>query len=369
MGKLEYNVEIQENTPFCMSNIFEFYKNKKILITGHTGFKGAWLSQILINAGAEVVGYSLEPPTNPNLYELIGLKNRMRSIIGDIRDFDNLLTIFSETQPEIVFHLAAQPIVLDSYNNPRSTFEINVMGTVNLLESVRMTQSVRSVVNITTDKVYKNNEWFWGYREDDLLGGYDPYSNSKSCSELVTASYIKSFFNHSFSPAISTARAGNVIGGGDFARNRIIPDCVRCVTESRTIEVRNPQSTRPYQHVLDALSAYLLIAQKQYEDKQYADSYNIGPDESGCMNTGDLVDLFCETWGQGAKWKKSDISGQLHESNFLRLDCSKIKNVLGWKPHWNISESMEMVCRFMKVWMNKGDILEEMDREINELGK
>ncbi len=349
-----------------MISDLDFYRNKRVLVTGHTGFKGTWLCRILINAGAEVTGYSLEPPTNPSLYELTGLSNQMTSVIGDIRDLNHLLEAFSEAQPEIVFHLAAQPIVRESYRDPRTTYETNVMGTVNLLECVRQTSSVRSVLNVTTDKVYKNNEWCWGYREDEPLDGFDPYSNSKSCSELVTHSYINSFFNRESSPAVSTARAGNVIGGGDFAADRIIPDCVRAIQAEKPIGVRNPFSTRPYQHVLEPLAAYLIIARKQMEDRAFAGFYNVGPDEEDCLTTGELVDLFCKTWGEGASWENQDEENAPHEATFLKLDCSKLKTTFGWKPRWHMQKCMEQVCWFEKVRLSGGDILEEMDREIKE---
>ena len=343
-----------------------FYSGKKVLVTGHTGFKGTWLCRMLVNAGAIVTGYSLEPPTNPSLFEMAGLEDKMTSIIGDIRDLDHLMKTFEQAQPEIVFHLAAQPIVRDSYKDPRYTYETNVMGTVNLLECVRKTSSVKSVLNVTTDKVYHNNEWCWGYREDEPLDGYDPYSNSKSCSELVTHSYINSFFDKVDSPAISTARAGNVIGGGDFANDRIIPDCVRAMKAKKVIGVRNPYSTRPYQHVLEPLAVYLTIAQKQYEDKKHAGFYNVGPDDCDCVTTGKLVDLFCTSWGEGARWENQAEANAPHEANFLKLDCSKIKATFGWKPRWHIAECMEMVCRFSKIWLNGGNIPAEMDQEIKE---
>lgn len=341
-----------------------FYSGKKVLVTGHTGFKGSWLCRVLVGAGADVTGYSLEPTTTPNLYELSGLDNIVTSVIGDIRDYDRLKKTFEETQPEIVFHLAAQPIVRESYKNPRYTYETNVMGTVNLMECVRLCDSVRSVVNVTTDKVYYNKEWCWGYREDEQLDGGDPYSNSKSCSELVTHSYIASFFSEDDSPAISTARAGNVIGGGDFAIDRIIPDCFRAVQDKKIICVRNPNSIRPYQHVLEPLAAYLLIAQKQYEDKTYAGYYNVGPDECDCLSTGELVDLFCSTWGNGAKWENISEKNAPHEANFLKLDCNKIKTVLGWNPKWHIEEAIKMVCRFGKTMIVGGNIPAEMEWEI-----
>lgn len=342
-----------------------FYKGKKVLITGHTGFKGTWMCRMLIMAGADVVGYSLEPPTEPNLFSIADIESKMKSIIGDIRDYEHLKSVFDEEQPEIVFHLAAQPIVRDSYKNPRYTYETNVMGTVNLLECVRNVQSVRSVVNITTDKVYRNNEWCWGYRENEPLDGFDPYSNSKSCSELVTHSYINSFFEDS-EVTISTARAGNVIGGGDFANDRIIPDCIRAMEQNRKIVVRNPYSTRPYQHVLEPLAVYLEIAEKQYKDKKYAGFYNVGPDDCDCVTTGELVDLFCKYWGDSAAWENQSEENAPHEANFLKLDCSKIKSVFEWKPRWHIDECIQMVCRFSKIWLIGGDIPKEMDDEIVE---
>jgi len=346
-----------------------FYKGKRVFVTGHTGFKGSWLCRMLVRAGAIVTGYSLTPPTSPNLFELADLEGSMTSIIGDIRDPASLKSAFEKAKPEIVLHLAAQPIVRDSYKDPLYTYETNVMGTVNILECVRLSEGVKSVLNVTTDKVYKNNEWCWGYREDEPLDGFDPYSNSKSCSELVTHSYIDSFLKQK-GIAVSTARAGNVIGGGDFANDRIIPDCVRAMKKGVAIGVRNPYSTRPYQHVLEPLAMYLLIAQKQYEDPKYAGFYNVGPDDCDCVTTGELVDLFCKHWGEGARWENQAEANAPHEANFLKLDCSKIKSVFGWSPRWHIDECMEMTCRFSKVWLNGGNIPAEMDWEIsNFLGE
>ena len=342
-----------------------FYKNKRVLVTGHTGFKGTWLCKMLVNAGAVVTGYSLEPPREPNLFSIAGLESEMKSIIADIRGFDRLKAVFAEVRPEIVLHLAAQPIVRESYRDPRYTYETNVMGTVNVMECVRLFPCVKSVLNVTTDKVYKNNEWCWGYREDEPLDGFDPYSNSKSCSELVTHSYINSFFADR-DIAVSTARAGNVIGGGDFASDRIIPDCVRAMKAGEKIGVRNPYSTRPYQHVLEPLTVYLTIAAKQYEDKQYAGFYNVGPDDCDCVTTGDLVDLFCKHWGDGAEWTNQAEKNAPHEANFLKLDCSKIKSVFGWRPRWHIDECMRYTTRFYKAWLAGEDIPTEMNREIEE---
>lgn len=341
-----------------------FYKGKNVLITGHTGFKGTWLSRILIKAGAVVTGYSLDAPTAPNLFEMADIKDNINSITGDIRDLERLKSVFEEVQPQIVFHLAAQPIVRESYVNPVYTYETNVLGTVNVCECVRLNPCVKSFVNITTDKVYENKEHQRGYRETEPLDGYDPYSNSKSCSELVTHSYINSFFNE-LGIAVSTARAGNVIGGGDFAKDRIVPDCVRAVMEHREIVVRNPHSTRPYQHVLEALGAYLMIAARQYEDRKYAGVYNVGPNDADCITTGELVDIFCDRWGEEATWiDKSD--GGPHEAGYLKLDCSKLKMVFGWKPIWNSDRAMEKVVEWSKVYAAGQDVVACMDKQIEE---
>lgn len=339
-----------------------FYKGKRVFVTGHTGFKGSWLCRILVNVGAEVTGYALNPPTTPSLFEIAEIEKDIHSVIGDIRDFDSLKTAFDEAQPEIVLHLAAQPIVRDSYKNPRYTYETNVMGTVNILECIRQTDCVKSVLNVTTDKVYRNNEWEWGYRENEILDGFDPYSNSKSCSELVTHSYKDSFFADG-TVAVSTARAGNVIGGGDFAEDRIIPDCIRAAIKHEDIVVRNPFSTRPYQHVLEPLYAYLMIAAMQYQDAKYAGYYNVGPDDVDCFQTGALVDLFVSKWGDSMKWVNR-YDGGPHEANFLKLDCSKLKMTFGWKPRWNLDKAIEMVVEWSKCWVESGDICACMDREI-----
>lgn len=345
----------------------DFYKGKRVLITGHTGFKGAWLCQMLINAGAEVTGYALNPPTKPSLFEIANISGKMNSVIGDIRDLSKLKETFIKTQPEIVFHLAAQPIVRESYKNPVYTYETNVMGTVNICECVRTSDSVKSFLNVTTDKVYLNKEWEWGYRENEELDGYDPYSNSKSCSELVTHSYINSFFKN-MNIAVSTARAGNVIGGGDFASDRIIPDCIRAAIKHEDIVVRNPFSTRPYQHVLEPIYAYLMIAQKQYEDIKYAGYYNVGPDDRDCFQTGALVDLFVKHWGEGMKWIDK-YDGGPHEANFLKLDCSKLKKTFGWQPHWDLNIAIEKVVEWSKCWLTNGDIEKCMNKQIEEFIK
>lgn len=348
-----------------MINALQFYKGKKVFVTGITGFKGSWLCQILIHAGADVYGYAMEPPTTPSLFALNGLEQKIHLTTADIRDYETLYRAFEQARPEIVFHLAAQPIVREGYRDPVATYETNVMGTVNLLECVRKMGCVRSVINVTTDKVYDNKEWVWGYREGEVLDGFDPYSNSKSCAELVTHSYVRSFLCN-MGIAVSTMRAGNVIGGGDFAQDRIIPDCIRSVIANKPIEVRNPYSIRPYQHVLEPLSAYLELAARQYEQLDYSGSYNVGPNEQDCITTGDLATLFCNSWGKDACWKQEKEMKPVHEANFLRLDSSKIKAVLGWKPLWSVQQAVEKTVQWTQCWMSGGSIVDEMQREINE---
>jgi CDP-glucose 4,6-dehydratase len=343
-----------------------FWEGKRVFVTGHTGFKGAWLCHILLNAGADVTGYALPSPTKPALFDICDMTRAegLTSVIGDIRDREKLLAVFLEARPEILFHMAAQPIVRESYGNPVETYEINVMGTVNILECLRIYKKARSFLNVTTDKVYKNMEWERGYKESDALDGYDPYSNSKSCSELVTHSYGSSFFSEG-ETAVSTARAGNVIGGGDFAANRIIPDCVRAALRGEPIAVRNPHSVRPYQHVLEPLFAYLMIAEKQYQDGRYAGYYNIGPDDCDCVTTAALVDLFCERWGDGVNWENCDSDG-LHEANFLKLDCTRLKTVFDWKPRWTIEKAVGATIEWTKAFRDGADIRSILDEQIEE---
>lgn len=292
----------------------------------------------------------------------------MNSIVGDIRDLEHLKKVFADVQPEIVIHMAAQPIVRESYRNPVYTYEANVMGTVNILECVRLNPCVKSFVNVTTDKVYLNKEWEWGYRENEELNGYDPYSNSKSCSELVTSSYLNSFFQNS-DVAITTCRAGNVIGGGDFATDRIIPDCIRAAENGNDIVVRNPFSTRPYQHVLEPVVAYLMIAQAQYLNKALAGNYNVGPDDTDCWTTGNLVTLFCEEWkkqtGHTITWINK-YDGGPHEANFLKLDCSKLKRTFNWKPRWNVAVTMEKIVEWSNCYLSHGDVAACMEKQIRE---
>lgn len=345
-----------------------FYKNKKVLITGHTGFKGTWMCKLLSMAGAEVTGYGLKTQIGQSLYDICNVEQKINSVIGDVRDLDHLKKVFDTIQPEIVIHMAAQPLVRESYENPVYTYEVNIIGTVNVLECIRKTSSVKSVVNVTTDKVYLNKEWEWGYRENEELNGYDPYSNSKSCSELVTSSYVKSFFQNR-DIAVSTCRAGNVIGGGDFAIDRIIPDCFRAAEQGKDIIIRNPFSIRPYQYVLDPIVAYLMIAQAQYEEKKLAGSYNVGPNENDCWSTGDLVNLFCAEWrrqtGNNIKWINK-YDGGPHEAHFLKLDCSRIKSVFGWQPGWNIEIAIKKTVEWFCCYLRNGNISVCMDKQIQE---
>jgi len=327
-----------------------WFRGRRVFVSGHTGFKGVWLTSLLARAGAEVTGYALAPATP--LYDLAA-EPAVRSVTGDIRDLPALAAAFDAARPEVVFHLAAQPLVLDGYREPVLTYETNVMGTVNLLECVRRADwPIRTVVNVTTDKVYDNREWPWPYRETDALNGHDPYSNSKSCSELVTSCY-RTLVDPRV--AISTARAGNVIGGGDFADNRIVPDCVRAVAAGRPIEVRNPASIRPYQHVLEALSAYLLIARATAEDPTLAEAYNVGPAETDFVTTGDLATLFCRTWGDDATWTATPVDNP-PEAQLLRLDSSRIAARLGWRPRWTIAQAVQATTDWSKAWLAGEDV-------------
>lgn len=344
-----------------------YFKGKKVLITGHTGFKGSWLSRILLKAGADVAGIALAPQGSQSLFGELRLEKEMNSYIGDIADLNLCSKVFTEFHPEIVIHLAAQPLVRESYQNPVWTYQTNVMGTVNMLECIRHNDSVSSFLNVTTDKVYKNKEWEWGYREDEELCGYDPYSNSKSCSELVTYSYEKSFFQDR-DIAISTARAGNVIGGGDFSLDRIIPDCFKAASKGEKMIVRNPHSVRPYQHVLEPIIAYLTIVAKQNENKQFAGKYNIGPDETDCITTGELVTLFCRAWkkynNESMEWISQSTGGP-HEANFLKLDSARFKNKFEWKPVWHIDKAVEKTVEWYSAYGHGEDIAAVMDKQLN----
>ena len=333
-----------------------FYKGKRVLLTGHTGFKGVWLSLLLLRAGAEVTGFSLDAPTAGGMEALsrLGILKEIRDVRGDVRDLVTLRHTFREACPEIVFHLAAQPIVRTSYRQPVDTFAANVMGTVNTLECIRISDTVRSALIVTTDKVYENKERPWGYRENEPLMGYDPYSASKSCAEIAVYSYRQSFLT-ARDVRVSTARAGNVIGGGDFAPDRIIPDCIRAAVRGQTIDIRSPDSTRPYQHVLEPLSVYLTIAARQTADASLVGAWNVGPDDADCVTTGELADIFCRAWGDGACWQ-THADGGLHEAHFLKLDCSKIKSELGWNPRWHIEEAVEKTVEWAKAWEAGADM-------------
>lgn len=372
---------MMDNMMINYREVLNFYKGKRVFITGNTGFKGSWLTHILLNVGADVAGYSLQPPTKPSLFKIIGLENRegLTQIYDDVRNLEALRSAFQFFQPEVVFHLAAQPIVRYSFEDPVNTYSTNVMGTVNVCDVIRTTMNeagnpcVRSFLNVTTDKVYKNIEWCWGYRETDELDGIDPYSNSKSCSELITHSYRNSLFDSDI--RVSTARAGNVIGGGDFGNERIIPDCVRSLIQAEkgvaVINVRNPYSTRPYEHVLEPIFAYMMIAMAQYENILYATCYNVGPDDIDCVSTGNLVTLFADSWNKiygspRVMWINKAQKDAPREANFLKLDCSKLKSTFGWKPTWHIDKAIENVISWTKVWLENGDIVNEMDREVRK---
>lgn len=345
-----------------------FYRGKKVLVTGHTGFKGAWMCEVLLLAGAEVTGYALEPPTEPALFDMLSLADRMDSVMGDVRDREHLKRVFEETRPEIVIHMAAQPLVRESYQQPAYTYEVNVMGTVNVLECIRLTDSVRSFVNVTTDKVYRNREWEWGYRENEELNGYDPYSNSKSCSELVTDSYKNSFFQDR-EVAISTMRAGNVIGGGDFACDRIIPDCVRAAQKGENILIRNPYAIRPFQHVLEPVMAYLLVAKEQYEHREFQGAYNVGPDENDCIRAGELATAFCDEWNLLCDGNISWIGGKVegpHEASLLKLDCSRMKHVFQWRPRWNIETAVRRTVEFYAGMNGQASVCQLVQTQIRD---
>lgn len=350
-----------------------FWKNKKVFITGHTGFKGSWLCLWLHYFGAEITGYALKPPTNPSLFELCKVDKLVTSIIADVRDGESLSKAMSAASPEIVIHMAAQPLVRESYKNPIETYSINVMGTINLLEAVRNCKSVKSVINVTTDKCYENKEWPWGYRENEPMGGYDPYSNSKACAELVTSSYRNSFFNakdyNNHRVGLASARAGNVIGGGDWATDRLIPDCVRALLADERIIIRNPNAIRPWQHVLEPLSGYMVLAQKLYANgPRYAEGWNFGPNDNDAKPVEWIVKKMCAKWGQNASYE-IDSGEHPHEANYLKLDCSKAKTELNWFPKWDLQQAIDKVIEWVQAYKDNKEITEICLNQIEEYSK
>jgi len=346
-----------------------FWRGKKVFLTGHTGFKGSWLSLWLQQLGAEVTGYALSPPTEPSLFEVASVAQGMNSVIGDIRDGAVLMKAMQAAAPDIVIHMAAQPLVRRSYVDPVETYSTNVMGTVHLLEAVRQTKSVRAVVNVTSDKCYDNKEWVWGYRENEPMGGFDPYSNSKGCAELVTSAYRNSFYDpakyREHGVAIASGRAGNVIGGGDWAEDRLIPDILSAISSGAPVLIRSPHSIRPWQHVLEPLSGYLQLAQKLYEDGiAYAEGWNFGPSDEDAKPVQWIVDQLTQKWGDGASWQL-DKGDHPHEAHYLKLDCSKARMKLDWQPRWHLGQALEMIVDWQRAWLAKEDMrsftLEQID--------
>lgn len=333
----------------------DFWRGKRVFLTGHTGFKGSWLSLWLESLGSELTGFSLAPPTTPNLFEVANVARGMTSYISDIRDLSSLQKAMQEAKPEIVIHMAAQPLVRKSYLDPVETYATNVMGTVNLLESVRQTPSVKAVVVVTTDKCYENKEWPWGYRETEPMGGYDPYSSSKGCAELITAAYRRSFFQkHDI--GVASARAGNVIGGGDWAEDRLVPDILKAFEENRAVSIRNPQSTRPWQHVLEPLSGYLTLAEHLYEQGQaFSEGWNFGPNDDDARPVQWIVEQLASNWGNGASWQL-DMGQHPHEANYLKLDTSKAKVRLGWRPSWNLQTALQNITLWHRAWLGQEDM-------------
>ncbi len=349
-----------------------FWKNKKVFITGHTGFKGSWLCLWLHSLGAEVTGYALEPPTNPNMFDLCKIDELVYSIKGDVRDYNLLSRSIAQAKPDIIIHMAAQPLVRDSYIKPIETYEINVMGTVNVLEAARHTPNIRAFINITTDKCYENQEWCWGYRENEPLGGYDPYSNSKACSELVTSSYRDSFFNIQDYPihnmAVATARAGNVIGGGDWAKDRLIADSVNAMLNNEKIKIRNPHAIRPWQHVLEPLSGYLMLAEKLFfEGPEFAEGWNFGPDDKDAKPVEWIVSELCQKWGEGDYCVES--GDHPHEATYLKLDCSKAMTRLHWSPRWTLGRALDSIVEWMRVYKDGKDLRAFSFQQIDDYTK
>ena len=348
----------------------EFWAGKRVFITGHTGFKGSWLSLWLQHMGAKVTGYALRPPTSPAMFEVADVGKGMISIIGDIRDGDAVRVAMKSAAPEIVIHMAAQPLVRYSYVAPTETYFTNVMGTVNVLEAARFVSGIRGIVNVTSDKCYDNREWVWGYREDEAMGGYDPYSSSKGCAELVTAAYRSSFFNKQNFPnqsaSLASARAGNVIGGGDWAEDRLVPDILSAMSKGEPVCIRSPQAVRPWQHVLEPLSGYLLLAKKLYENgDEFAEAWNFGPNDVDAKPVQWIVEQLSELWGEGATWKV-DTGQHPHEAHYLKLDCSKAYNRLYWRPIWNLSQTLAKIIAWQRAYLEKQDMRAKSIEQINE---
>lgn len=342
-----------------------FWHGKRVFITGHTGFKGSWLSLWLQDMGADVKGFSLAPPTEPSLFSEANIEDGMTSQIGDIRDYPRLLESIVSFKPEVVFHLAAQPLVRLSYRSPLETYSTNVIGTANLLEAVRECGNVRAVVNITSDKCYENREWFWPYRESEPMGGHDPYSSSKGCAELVTAAYRRSYFVDS-GVGLGSARAGNVIGGGDWAEDRLVPDVLRSLAEHRIVKIRNPDAVRPWQHVLEPIAGYLQLANcLWHEPQKFAGGWNFGPREEDARPVRWVVEYLCEVWAENSVWE-IDYAGGPHEARFLMLDTSKAKHELGWKPVWSLEEALTRVVEWQKQWLHKGNVRQACLKQIRD---
>ena len=347
-----------------------FWSGKKVFLSGHTGFKGSWMSMWLQLLGAEVTGYALSPPTKPSLFNVAQVAQGMNSVIGDIRDGNLLTNAMRQAMPDIVIHMAAQPLVRRSYVDPVETYSTNVMGTVHLLEAVRKTRSVRAVVNVTTDKCYENKEWMWGYRENEPMGGFDPYSSSKGCAELVTSAYRNSFFTaatHSeHEVALATARAGNVIGGGDWAEDRLIPDILRAIEAGQSVNIRNPLATRPWQHVLEPLSGYLVLAEKLYaEGPAFAQAFNFGPAEEDARPVQWIVEQLTQQWAEGAAWHL-DGGTHPHEAHYLKLDCSKAHASLGWRPRWHLGQALQAIIVWHKAHHLRRDMRALCLQQIND---